>query len=409
MSHPSLPHPLTRTRWGLIILASLAIFGPLSIDLYLPALPQIGRDLGVDAGMMQWTLSGFLLGFCIGMLIYGPVSDAIGRRPVILFGIALFIVASLACAFARSIELLIALRFLQAFGGGAAAVLGRAIVRDIYPRDAAARILSLVALVTAITPMMAPLVGGQLLYFWDWTAVFWLLAVYGVIAFAITWFAIPEPHPPERRSGLRLSAAMAVYGRLLTDRAAWGCVLCAGGTFAAMFAYIAGTPFVYIEHFQVSPQLYGFLFGINILSQMLFTVTNSRLVSRWPLTTLSLRAALIAFASSIPLLLAGVFGVGGLWAIVLPLLPIIGVTAMQSSNMTARIMALYPNNVGAAAAALTSACFGCGAVSSFLVSLLNDGTPTAMVVVVCLCCAIAVLGLTPVFRRTSEQTSSEQP
>lgn len=387
-------HPLATSRWGVPILASLVVFGPISIDLYLPALPDIARAFGAGTGALQWTLSAFLAGFCLGMLVYGPVSDAVGRRPVLLFGIVLFVLASLACAFAPSAAQLIGLRFFQAVGGGAAAVMGRAIVRDIYPRHDGARILSLVALVTAITPMLAPLAGAQILRLFGWPAIFLLLALYGALVLVLAWRAVAESHPPARRTQLRLGAAAAVYGRLLADRAAWGCVLCAGGTFGAMFAYIAATPFVYIEHFGVSPQAYGLLFALNIVSQMAGTYLNSRMVRLGAVVRMSRAAARLALAGASLLLLAGLSGWGGLGLVAVALLPVIGVSVLQSSNMTARIMALYPDNLGAAAAALTSSMFGLGALSSFCVSLFNDGTPLAMGVVVFICCAIALLGTT---------------
>ncbi len=389
-------HPLAHSRWGVALLASLAVFTPMAIDMYLPALPTIGRDLGTGDSQMQWTVSIFLLGSCVGMLAYGPISDSFGRRGVMLSGIAVFIAASLACAAAADAGTLIGLRFLQAAGGGGAAVMSRAIVRDIFPRAECARVLSLVALVTAITPMLAPLVGGQVLAAAGWRGIFLVLAAYGFVALALAWVRIPESHPAEHRAGLKLWAAVAVYAQLLRDRAAWGCVLCAGGTFAAMFVYIAGTPFVYIEHFGVSPQLYGVLFGLNIVSQMIGTYLNSRLLARHSLMTLSRWAAAVGLAGGTALLAAGLSGQGGLIAIVLPLLLVVGVSVLQASNMTARIIALYPDNAGAAAA-LTSAMFGLGAVSSLGVSLLNDGTPLAMGLIIFLCCALAAAGLSPLF------------
>lgn len=385
-------HPLSRSRWGVVVLASLVIFGPIAIDMYLPAMPQIGRQFGADSGAVQWTLSAFLAGFCVGMLVYGPVSDAVGRRPVLLFGIVLFLVASVMCALAPDLDWLIVARFFQAVGGGAPAVMSRTMVRDIFPRNDAARVLSMVALVTALTPMLAPLVGGQVLTVASWSAIFVVLAAFSAVVLAVSLRWVPETYPPERRSGLRLGSAVGAYARLATDRAAWGCVLAAGGAFAAMFAYIAGTPFVYIDYFAVSPQAYGLLFAINIVAQMACTWINGRLVRRRDLLDLSRWAARGGLAGAGVLAVSAFTGWGGLAGIAVPLLAVVGVTVVQASNLTARMMALYPHNAGAAVAALTASMFGAGAVSSLAVSLLNDGTPRAMALVILGCAAVSAAG-----------------
>jgi DHA1 family bicyclomycin/chloramphenicol resistance-like MFS transporter len=373
------------------MLAALVVFGPLAVDLYLPALPAIGQDLGVPAGQVQTTLTAFLAGFCLGMLIYGPVSDAIGRRPVALFGTVLFLGSSLACAFAPSVEWLAALRFVQAIGGGATAVMGRSMVRDVFPGPGMARALSLVALVTAITPMLAPLLGGQVLALADWRMIFFLLAAYGGAVCLLIWFAIPESLPRERRTQGRLLRAMGIYATFACDPRAWACALTAGGSFGAMFAYIAGTPFVYIDYFGVSPQAYGFLFAANIAAQMFGTWLNSRTVGRLGTGPVSRSAALVGFAGAASLAWACLTGSGGLWMIALSLAPVIGVTVILSSNMTAQMMGYYPNNAGAAAAVIVSMSFGVGALSSFAVGLLQDESPVAMGVVVLACSSLSVL------------------
>lgn len=396
---PFSTHPLAQSRWNFVILASLVVFGPLGIDLYLPAMPAIGRDFGATAGQVQWSLTSFLAGFCGGMLFYGPVSDAFGRRPVMLLGVASFALVSFACAFADDAVSLAVLRFLQAIGGGASAVMARAIVRDIFPGHEVARMLSLMALATALAPMLAPLIGGWILKVAPWPWIFVTLGAYSLFALALVWRTTPESHPPERRGGLKLLPAILIYGALLKDRAAWGCVLCAGGVFAAMFAYIGGTPFVYIEHFGVSPQIYGFLFGVNIVAQMGCTYANSRLVKTHDPVTLSRWASGAALIAGVALAAVGASGWGGLFAIAAPLFVIVGVTGQLAANMTTRIMALYPNNTGAATAALTSSMFGLGALSSFAVSLLHDGSPWAMCLVILVCVAVSALGMTPLFTR----------
>lgn len=385
-------HPLARSRWGVVVLAIFAMFAPLSIDLYLPALPEIGRDLAAPGSDLQLTLTAFLAGLALGMPIYGPISDAIGRRPIILFGAAVFIVASLLCAVADNAPTLVAFRFLQALGGGASAMVARVIVRDIFSPERQARMLSLVALVTALTPLAAPLLGGQLLALAGWRSTFLTLAAYGAFAWLLAWFAAPESHPPEKRGGLRLGAAFFAYGAILRRKSMWGCIACAGGSFAAMFAYIAGTPFIYIEYFGVSPQWYGALFGLNIVSQMLGTWLNARLVGRYGPEFLSHWGALAGLGGGVALLAAGTTGTFGLWGVAAALLPIIGVTVMLAANSTALAMGMFPQNAGAAAGLLAALMFASGALSSYAVSLAHTGDPQGMCQVIFVCCALSAAG-----------------
>lgn len=393
-------HPLTRGRAGIVILAALVMFGPLGIDLYLPALPTIGRALGAPDHRLQWTLTAFLTGFSLGMPIYGPISDAWGRRPVILFGAAVFIAASIVCAIASDASQLVVARLVQGAGGGAAAVMGRVIIRDIFPRDRQAAMLSLVALVTGVTPLLAPSLGGQILDFAGWRAVFWTLAGFGVLASLMVLIAVPESHPAENRGGLRLGAAFAAYGAILRHRAIWGCVFCASGAFAAMFAYIAATPFVYIEYFGLSPKVFGLLFALNILAQMVGTSTNARLVGRLGPIAMSRRGAAAGLLGGSGLVVVSLSETG-LWGVVVCLLPIVGVSVMQSANMTVRAMTLFPANAGAAAGVLTSLMFAGGALATFLVSLAHTDGPLGMSVVIVGFCALSAIGVSPLFVRDS--------
>lgn len=262
----------------LLLLSALVAFGPLSIDMYLPSLPAIAADLGASDAQVQRSISGFLVGFCVGMLFYGPLSDRFGRRPVLLAGIALYLFSSLACALADSAGQLVLLRVLQALGGGAASVLARAMVRDLYPLGEAARMLALMHMVTMLAPLAAPLLGGYLMLWAGWRALFVVLALFAGLCLLAVW-RVAESHPPERRGG-SLAQAFLAYGRLLGDRRALGYVLCMGLAFAGMFAYISAAPFVFIEHFGVRAERFGWFFGLNILGVMLATWCSARLVRR---------------------------------------------------------------------------------------------------------------------------------
>lgn len=384
-------HPATTTA-GVILLGMLVAFAPAAIDLYLPSLPEIGRVLDASEKQVQLTLTAFLLGMCGAILIAGPLSDVLGRRLPLICGILLFVAASLLCAFAINIEQLIALRFLQAAGGGVASVLARVTVRDVFPANEAARVLSLMALVTSIAPLVAPLIGGQILRIGDWTHIFFALAAFGLICLLATWKILPESLPPERRSQSGTARAFLAYGHILADRVSLGYLLCGGFVFAAMFAYITGTPFVYIEYFKVPPEWYGVLFGLNIISQIIFTYINSRLVKKVGAERMSLYGTLAAFAGCAGLLVAGVTGWYSLAYIVICLLPIVGMTVMLGANAIAIMMHRFPENAGAAASTFTAGMFGFGAVASFFVGLLNNGTPWAMCMVIFGCGAISIFG-----------------
>lgn len=313
----------------LLLLSALVAFGPLSIDMYLPSLPAIAADLGASDAQVQRSISGFLVGFCVGMLFYGPLSDRFGRRPVLLAGIALYLFSSLACALADSAGQLVLLRVLQALGGGAASVLARAMVRDLYPLGEAARMLALMHMVTMLAPLAAPLLGGYLMLWAGWRALFVVLALFAGLCLLAVW-RVAESHPPERRGG-SLAQAFLAYGRLLGDGRALGYVLCMGLAFAGMFAYISAAPFVFIEHFGVRAERFGWFFGLNILGVMLATWCSARLVRRQGPRPLLRAGSLLACVSGLFLLGYAALGErGGLWA----LMP--GVAVLRQRHRPAR-------------------------------------------------------------------------
>lgn len=267
----------------IVLLGSLVMVGPLAVDMYLPSLPDIATDLAAHPAEVQQTITTFLLGFAVGMLVYGPVSDRYGRRPVIACGLALFLAASLLCAAADGIGMLTLGRVLQAIGGGAASALARAVAKDMFSTEGAARVLSLMAMVMAVAPLAAPTVGGQILLVADWRAIFHVLAAFGAAGLLATLTLLPESLPASARVGIRLLGAFAAYGRIATDRRGLADLVSGSFNSAAMFAYITGTPFVYIAYFGVSPQWYGSLFGANIVALVIASALNARYVGRFGL------------------------------------------------------------------------------------------------------------------------------
>jgi DHA1 family bicyclomycin/chloramphenicol resistance-like MFS transporter len=360
----------------ILLLGALAACGPLSIDMYLPSLPALAVSFGTTAAAAQITLTSFMLGFSLGMLVYGPLSDAYGRRPVLLGGIVLYTLASVGCALSFSIHSLVALRFLQALGAGSASVLARAIARDAHAPSDAARVLSMLAIVTSIGPLLAPLIGGQLLLLGGWRAVFVTLTVFGTLCAVTTYLRVPETWPREKRATSALGRSFAAYGRLLTDPVTWGHTLCGGMAFASMFAYITATPFVYIDYFHVKPQHYGFFFGLNIISIASFVSVIAALATAFVCIT----------------------GLGGLWSIVVCLFFVVGVVGLLSANCTTDLMHRYPHNAGAAAAVFGAVQLALGALASVAVGMFHDGTPQGMGIVIGVTGVLTFVGRTLVLR-----------
>ncbi|RYG70532.1 Bcr/CflA family efflux MFS transporter, partial [bacterium] len=259
----------------LAILSALMGFASISTDVYLPAMPAMERSLGASNGTMEWTVSGYLIGFSLGQLFWGPISDRVGRKRPLAVGLVLFVLGSLGCALSGSVWAMIGWRVVQAVGGSAGVVLARAMVRDLFKGDRAAQMLSTLMTVMAIAPLLGPILGGQILRLSGWHAIFVFLAAFGLATLGAL-FTLPETVPVENRSREPLRRAVAQYGELLRDRRLLGYAGAGGCFYAAMFAYIAGTPFAYITFYHVSPQAYGLLFGIGVVGIMGSNFINSR-------------------------------------------------------------------------------------------------------------------------------------
>ena len=372
----SLLLPAHRPRL-IVLLGMLAAFGPLAIDLYLPALPAIAQGLAAPAAQVQLSITVFLAGFACGMLGYGPLSDRYGRRPVMQAGIVLFVLASLACMLAEAVEALVFCRFLQALGGGAASVLARAVVRDVFQAAEAIRTLSLMAMVTAIAPLLAPLVGSALLALAGWRACFAFLLCWGACSLLVVWRFLPESLPPERRGQLSLWAAFAAYFSLLRDPVALGLVLAGGMSFAAMFAYITGSPFYFIELNGLSPLAYSWIFAVNALGIFIANFINSRLArSRGASTMAGLGCGMAWLAAlALPWLVDQSVRLPG---VMLAMFVVVSMTGLLGANCVGLLMARYPANAGAAAALFGAAQFGFGMLASATVSFRHDGTGRPM-------------------------------
>ncbi|HEV7871263.1 MAG TPA: multidrug effflux MFS transporter [Modestobacter sp.] len=383
--------PPGAARTALTLGAFVAI-GPLTIDMYLPALPSIMRELGTTSATVQLTLTGTLVGLALGQLVLGPLSDALGRRRPLLAGTALHVLASLLVLVAPNVAVLGALRVLQGVGAAAGAVIAIAVVRDLYNGRAAATMLSRLFLVLGAAPVLAPTIGGEILRFTSWRGVFALLAVYGLLMLAVGWATLRETLPPERRRSAGIRGTLRGYGELLHDRTYVGLVMVAGLTMAGLFSYVSGSAFVYQGEFGLDEQQFGLLFGAGAFWLIAATQLNP-LVLRWwePQQVLVAGTVGGAVAGGVLVVLAGT-GTGGLAAVVVPLWAVLFACGLALPNAPALALSRHGDAAGTAAALLGAIQFGVGAVVSPVVGLLgNDAVAIGIVVVTSLTLAIVVL------------------
>jgi MFS transporter, DHA1 family, multidrug resistance protein len=374
-----------------IILGCLAAFGPLSIDMYLPSLPTLAQEFRTDTAATQLTLSIFFIGLAFGQALYGPIADRFGRKRPLLVGCALYMLASVACVLAPSIEALVVLRLLQALGGCAGMVISRSVVRDLFDEHESARIYSFLMLVMGIAPITAPLLGGQLLALFGWRSIFWLLGGFGLICLLMVAFGLPESLPVDRRNRAGVRQALGVYVQLLADRRFVGYALAGGFLIAGMFAYISGSPFVVIELYGVSPQQYGWIFGTNALGLIIASQLNRWLLARYRGDAILLATLAVAAAASVVLALVAAFGLGGLAGLLLPLFICIASVGLVGPNTAAAAMAPYGRMAGSASALLGTLQFVVGAVSGIVVGVLYNGTALPMAGTIAACCVVALV------------------
>jgi DHA1 family bicyclomycin/chloramphenicol resistance-like MFS transporter len=351
-----------------LILGSLSAFAPLSIDMYLPSLPSMTSDLHSTDSTIQLTLSAFIIGLAIGQIVIGPLSDSLGRRKPLLVGLVLYAVGSVLCAVSPSSELLITARFVQAIGAAAGIVIARAAVRDLFSGTAMTKFFSLLMLVNGVAPVLAPVIGAQLLRLTSWRGVFVVLTVVGVLLLATVALALPESLPAEQRTRSRISDTLRTYAGLFADRMFLGYALAAGLSFAAMFAYISGSSFVLQGVYGLNPQWFSVVFGINGLGIVAVGQLNSKLIDHFTERTLLTVGLVATAAGGVGVLLAATLDLG-LIALLVPLFVLVGSIGMVSPNSTSLAMAEHAKSAGSASALLGVLQFAFGAIASPLVGV----------------------------------------
>ena len=387
-----------------LILGGLTAFGPLSIDMYLPALPQLTRELGATAAQAQLTLTAVLLGLAFGQLVAGPVSDAVGRRKPLMAGLVLYIAATVLCALTESIHWLAVFRALQGFGAAAGMVIARASVRDLYSGSEAARFFSSLMLVGGLAPILAPVIGGQVLALTTWRGVFVVLTAFGVLLMLFAALALPETKPPQWRQPARLGATFRTFGMLLAKPSFLGNALAAGLAMAAMFAYVSGSSFVLQNIYGLSPQSYAIVFGLNAIGLVGAGQVNARLVGR-----VASEARLLLTALSAASVAGAVLVVATLLGLPLPVLlaalfVMIASLGFVMPNTTTLALADHREVSGSASALLGVTQFVVGALAAPLVGMGGVGSALPMVSVM----FAVVVASTTVFLTLGRRATAQQ-
>ncbi|CAM7403082.1 MAG: Bcr/CflA family multidrug efflux MFS transporter [Enterobacteriaceae bacterium] len=373
-----------------IILGLLAMLMPLSIDMYLPALPVIAGQFGVPAGSAQMTLSTYILGFALGQLLYGPMADSIGRKPVILGGTLIFAAAAVACALAQSIDQLITMRFFHGLAAAAASVVINALMRDIYPREEFSRMMSFVMLVTTIAPLLAPMIGGAVLVWFSWHMIFWILAVAGLLVSVMIAFFISETLPPERRQPFHLRTTVGNFASLFRHKRVLSYMLASGFSFAGMFSFLSAGPFVYIEINHVSPQDFGYYFALNIVFLFLMTIINGRFVRRVGALKMFRGGLWVQFVMALWMVITALLGVG-FWSLVVGVAAFVGCVSLVSSNAMAVILDEFPHMAGTASSLAGTFRFGIGAIVGTLLSMSAFNSAWPMIWSITFCATSSIL------------------
>ncbi len=368
-----------------LILGFLSAFAPLSIDMYLSSMPTLERYFGASASAVQLTLASFFVGFSLGQAFYGPLSDKYGRKLPLYIGLTVFIVASVGCAFASSVESLVFFRFLEALGACSGGVISRAVVRDLYHPNDASKIYSYLMLVSSVAPMLAPILGGYILVSFGWKAIFLTLAVLGAVSLISVRLWLVESHPRNSLKSLALKDVIFEYGHLLKHRHFIGYTFASGFAMAGMFAYITSSPFVFIDLFHLSVTNYGILFGANAAAFVISAQINARLVGKIDSSKLIIIPLFTLAVSGFAMLSNAVLGFGGVLGVVLPLLCFMSSIGFIVPNATALAMAPFGANAGSASALLGTIQFSMAAVSSILLGALQNNALISMGATITFC------------------------
>ncbi|WP_317419698.1 MULTISPECIES: Bcr/CflA family multidrug efflux MFS transporter [unclassified Morganella (in: enterobacteria)] len=375
--------------FGLIfILGLLSMLMPLAIDMYLPSMPTIARDFGVTEGDVQMTLNSYLIGFAAGQLVYGPMADALGRKPVILGGTLIFALASAGCAMSQDIGTFIGMRGLHGFAAAAASVVINALMRDMFTKDEFSRSMSFVVLVMTVAPLLAPIMGGMMMLWFSWHAIFWTIMIAALIAALLVLFFIRETLPKERRQPFRLRIMLGQFVTLFRQKRVLCYMVASGFSFAGMFSFLSAGSFVYIQLYGLTELEFGYCFALNIVFLFIMTTINSRYVRRFGALNMLRTGLVVQLLAGCWLLLAASADFGFV-AIMIGVACYVGNIAMITSNAMAVILDDYPHMAGTASSLAGVLRFGIGAGVGAVVASFEMTTVWPMVGAMALCILVA--------------------
>jgi DHA1 family bicyclomycin/chloramphenicol resistance-like MFS transporter len=376
------PTPITRTT--LFTLTALVALGPLSTDFYLPALPLIAQYFGVDEAGAQATLSAYLIGFAAAILVYGPLSDRFGRRPVLAGGVVIFTLASFGCAVSQSIGTLVACRFVQALGACAGPVISRAMVRDLVGAQGAARVFSYLSAAVALAPAIAPIIGGFLTDAFGWRATFVALTIYGAGGLLAVFWILRETNETRDMTAANPLSWFRIYGSLIRHREYFGYVLAATFGYSGIFCFISGSSFVFINVLGVPPKYFGFCFGVFVIGYIIGATSGGKLSKRMTPPQLVGLGSLIALLSAIALVIVNLIANASVWTVLAPLLPYMIGVGMTMPAAQAGAIGPFPRSAGAASALLGFVQMGVAAGVGAILGVIGSPSPLPMTLMIAL-------------------------
>lgn len=382
-----------------LVLGALIALGPLTIDMYLPAFPELSAELGASDSATQLTLTGMLAGLAFGQLLIGPLSDAVGRKRPLLAGLATHAVASVLAALAPTIYVLAGVRVLQGFAGAAISVVAMATVRDLFSGYAVARLMSRLMLVIGLAPILAPSIGGVILEWTTWRGIFAVLAGTALVLIVVAVLGLRESLPVERRRPLNLASTLRTYRSLLGDGSFVALVLIGGLMMSAMFAYVAGSSFVLQDGYGLDELSFGLVFGANAAGLTVFSQLNPTLIRRWGVVNVLSAAMLVGLAAALVLVLAGLTGAGGLFGVLVPLGVVVASVGLSLPNTPALALSRHGEAAGTAAALLGAVQFGIGALVAPMVGMFGSTNAAPMGGIMVAVTALATVLMFRVVRR----------
>ena len=370
--------PAKHPSWLPSLLGLFIAVGPAATDMYLPAFPAVEASFGTAPGTAQITLATWFAGLAIGQLTQGTLSDRFGRRIPLIAGFVLFTVSTIGCALAPSLTWLAIFRTIAAFGASAGMVIARAVVRDLTEGQAAAIMMSRLVLVMGVAPVLAPTLGGAILTFLHWRFIFWLLAFYGTACVVTAWRVLPETLPPDHRLRLPIAGLAARYVAIVKEKTFLTHAVMGGCSTFCMFAYLSGCSPVFELGFGLSPSGFALIFGLCAVSLVACSQLNAHLLPRFGLNAMLTWVARVSLCGTAVLLAVAFSGFHVLWAVVAPLVVVIGCQGFNNANSTAGALSRHSAHAGSASALMGTFQFSLGASSGLLVGLLTDGTPRGM-------------------------------